>query len=101
MLGSAAVKKPGWVVTAALASVLAGGCKSDATEICERLDSCKLLPKGQPTTADPDGFGENDCEFQVENELDTHHREKCADCVTSHACDQIQDACRTLCNPPY
>jgi hypothetical protein len=101
VLASPAVKKAVWVVTAALASCLAGGCKSNATEICERLDSCHLLPKGQPTTADPNGFGVNDCEFQVENELDTSYREKCADCVSSHACEQIQDACRAVCNPPY
>src|SRR3954463_4373049 len=101
VLGSAAVKKQGWVLVVALASALCGGCKSDAAEICERLGSCNLLPKGPPTTADPGGVGQNDCEFQVENELDTHHQDKCADCVTSHPCDQIQDACRTLCNPPY
>jgi hypothetical protein len=101
VLGSAAVKKPGWVVTAALVGALTGGCKSNAVEICERLDSCHLLPKGEPTPADPNGFGVNDCEYQVENELDTSYREKCADCVASHDCNQIQDACRAVCNPPY
>ena len=77
------------------------GCQSDQGEICEKLDACHLLPKGPPTKSDPDGFQENDCESQVENELNESARSKCADCVSSHACGEIQDACRASCNPPY
>jgi hypothetical protein len=79
----------------------AWGCKSDEATICEKLDECNLLPEGQPTKNDKDGFQVDDCERQVENELGKAERERCAECVTSHSCAEIQDACRTDCNPPY
>jgi len=94
------VKRPIFWVLAALLGGAAGGCKSDQTTICERLKECNLFPTGT-SPQEPNGFGEKDCEYQVENELDSSHRDKCSDCVTKHACTEIQDACRTVCNPPY
>jgi hypothetical protein len=79
----------------------AWGCKSDEATICEKLDECNLLPEGKPTKHDPNGFGVDDCESQVENELGEADREKCAECVTDHACAEIQASCRAVCNPPY
>ena len=79
----------------------ASGCTSDEAAICEKLDACNLLPEGKPTKHDPDGFGEDDWESQVENELGEAEREKCAECVEGHSCGEIQAACRDVCNPPY
>jgi hypothetical protein len=101
MLGSLVVKTRVLLVLAALAGGALEGCKSDQTVICERLDDCHLLPKSGPTAQDPDGFGVNDCEYQVENELNESFRQQCSECVTAHPCAEIQDACRTVCNPPY
>ena len=70
-------------------------------DMCRELDACNLLPEGKPTKNDRDGFGADDCESQVENELSEAEREKCAECVDGHACGEIQDACRDVCNPPY
>jgi hypothetical protein len=75
------------------------GCQSDAAAICEMLKACNLLP------TDPDdpkkSLTEAHCESQVDNELGSGSRDKCADCVDSHACGEIRDACRSVCNPPY
>jgi len=89
------------LVWAVLAGGALGGCKSDEAIICEKLDACHLLPSGPPTKSDPDGFQENDCEYQVANELKPSARDKCAECVSSHSCGEIQNACRATCNPPY
>jgi hypothetical protein len=90
-----------WLVSAAVAGVLSGGCKSDQTVICERLNECHLLPITPPTAADPNGFQLKDCEYQVESELSSDNRDKCSACVTGHSCETLQDACRAVCNPPY
>ena len=100
MLSSRAVKRPIFFVLAGLLGGLSAGCKSDQAVICERLDECHLFPSGT-SPQEPNGFGEKDCEYQVENELNSSYRDKCANCVSKHACGEIQDACRAVCNPPY
>jgi hypothetical protein len=101
VLASLGVKSRALLLWVALGAAPLAGCKSDAAAICEKLDACHLLPKGGPTKTDPDGFQENDCEYQVENELQPSMRAKCADCVDGHACGEIVNACRSVCNPPY
>lgn len=75
------------------------GCQSDAAAICEKLESCNLLPKDDE---DPKkSLTETRCESQLENELGDADQERCADCVDSHSCEEIQSECRKVCNPPY
>lgn len=100
MLRSRAVKRPVFWLLAALLGGAAGGCKSDEAVICEKLDDCHLFPAGTSAQL-PHGFTEKDCEYQVKSELDPDAREKCSKCVSEHACAEIQDACRGVCNPPY
>ncbi len=90
-----------WLVALASSGSVTAGCKSEEAVICERLDDCHLLPNAPPTSQNPEGFHEKDCEVQVQSELGESNRDKCSDCVSTHSCDTLQDACRAVCNPPY
>jgi len=94
------VKRPVFWLLALLLGGAAGGCKSDEAVICEKLDDCHLFPTGTSAQL-PQGFTEQDCEYQVKNELGSSSREQCSHCVSEHACSEIQSACRAVCNPPY
>jgi hypothetical protein len=100
VLGCSAVNRPVFWLFALLLGGAAGGCKSDEAVICQKLDDCHLFPTGTSAQL-PKGFSEQDCEYQVKNELNSDFREKCSRCVSEHACGEIQDACRTVCNPSY
>lgn len=88
------------LVLAALVAGVTGGCKSDEATICERLDDCKLFPSST-SPQEPNGLTEKNCEYQVENELSSSDRDRCANCVGGHACGEIRAACKDVCNPPY
>lgn len=76
---------------AACGVLLLGGCGSDASEICDRLDECHLLPTMNYST--------DKCEDQVEQKVGKKRREQCAECVSSHECTEIKDTCRSVCAP--
>jgi hypothetical protein len=79
-----------WLATAL--AVLAAGCKSDATTICDKLAACHLLPTGN-------GFDANVCAGQVANELSESDQEACANCVSDHGCADVIESCRPPCAP--
>jgi hypothetical protein len=85
------------VVWAALGGVFSAGCQSDSAAICEKLFDCNLLHDEAPSSENPPGFSHDVCESQVDNELSESLVEQCADCVDSHSCAEIPDACRSVC----
>jgi hypothetical protein len=101
VIASRVVKTCVWLVALAVSGSVTAGCKSEEAVICERLDDCHLLPSAPPASTTHEGLSEKDCEVQVRSELDDSNRDKCSDCVSSHSCDTLQDACRAVCNPPY
>ena len=73
-------------------ALFCAGCTSDETTICERLDSCQLLPEG---------YGLEDCKSGAGQHVSDERLERCAECVTNEDCDTLQDACREYCEPIY
>jgi hypothetical protein len=88
------------VLWVALGGSLSAGCQSDSGAICEKLFACHLLWDEAPTEDNKPGFSRDVCESQVESELGDAQREQCADCVDSHACEEITAGCHAECAPP-
>jgi len=75
-----------WVpVLGAALALLASGCTSDETAICERYDECGLLPEGTSI---------EECEELAE---DLQDAEDCRECVEERACDE-QFRCLGACS---
>jgi hypothetical protein len=70
--------------------LLAAGCSSDETVICERLAECNELPEGLTVA---------ECEKQAVRQVADARLDKCAECVEEEACDTLVDACRSVCEP--
>jgi hypothetical protein len=70
--------------------LLAAGCASDESVICERLAECNELAEGLSVT---------DCEEQAVRQVAEARLDKCADCVEEEDCDTLVDACRSVCEP--
>jgi len=68
------------------------GCTSDEETICARLSECQLLGEG---------YSEEKCGADVGVHVDDDRLERCAECVTSEPCDELQDTCREHCEPIY
>ncbi len=86
-------------------TALAGGasvaCQSDAGSICEKLFACDLLKEEPKTKPNPQGFNEDVCESQVEDELSEARQHECLECLESHSCAEIVEGCRAVCEPHY
>jgi hypothetical protein len=70
--------------------LLAAGCASDESVICERLAECNELPEGLTVAG---------CEEQAVRQVSETRREACADCVEEEECDTLVDGCRSVCEP--
>jgi hypothetical protein len=73
-----------------LACLAVLGCSSDESVVCDRLAECDLLPEGLSAA---------DCEDQAATQVPEDRLSDCADCVESKDCEEIQDGCRTQCEP--
>lgn len=66
------------------------GCASDESVVCDRLAECDLLPEGLSAA---------ECEEQSRRQVPEDRLSECADCVESKDCKDIQDGCRSQCEP--
>jgi hypothetical protein len=70
--------------------LLAAGCSSDESAVCERLAECNELPEGLTVA---------ECEKQAVSQVADARLDECADCVEEENCDTLVDACRSVCEP--
>jgi hypothetical protein len=70
--------------------LLAAGCASDESVICERLAECNELPEGLTVAG---------CEEQAVRQVSGTRLDECADCVEDESCDTLVEACRSVCTP--
>lgn len=78
-----------------LACLAVFGCASDESVVCDRLAECNLL---KDVSTDED-LSVADCEEQSASQVPEDRLSKCADCVESKDCEDIQEGCRSLCEP--
>ena len=68
--------------------LLAAGCASDESVICERLAECNELPEGLTVAG---------CEEEAAKLVSETRLDECADCVEDEECDALVEACRSVC----
>lgn len=66
------------------------GCSSDERVICERLAECELLPEG---------LSLSECEEDARRQVSEERLERCAECVEEESCENLQEECRSTCQP--